>query len=131
MKKFFILSALALAAVLFSSCEDKEVSGSSNSILGTWQLTEINIQNSYLLMITLTFRANGTFTETGVESTSFGSYPWNSGGDYTYNPASKLLTLIYTYGDDAGETYSTQATVSGDMLIIKQEDGEPEIYYRQ
>lgn len=103
LKLFLLFFVATVTACNFTSCKDDDDDNASSSIVGTWVL------NADYETVTVTFMANGRFTESWTESN--GKVGTDS-GSYTYD--GKTLTLIY----DDGTAESGPVTVSGNKMTV-------------
>lgn len=98
---------------LSSDDEDEEESGTDNSkLIGIWTHTEND--DTYSLTWSITFNANGTFTEKIYEVDNGESSTNTDSGTYSYDEKNKKL--VRTYKDSYEETYNVQ--FSGKDLIL-------------
>lgn len=123
MKTTFPLKFTFIMAILcatFASCssndDDEKSKEESPSIVGTWHMNEINIDNAHSwTQNTITFNEDGTLVrEDSVGYASLGlagGYPIfkTSDGQYTYNANTGILSTIYKPregGNSWSQTYN-------------------------
>lgn len=102
-KRLGFLFLLLVATLSMPGCSKED------SIVGTWY------GYTYYGPVTVTFNADGSFTETTIDGNEF--------GNYTYNNESQLLTI--TYFGDYNETEVYKATLTEKTLTLTEMNGMP------
>ncbi len=141
---------LMVTAVLFSCSSDKEaIDTASNSILGTWDLTALQLDETTATddmemgqdllnfltaidchIVTLTFNEDLSFiTENSVNYIQINVNSNGSGLDVPCPTEKDTDDSVYTYEngvltfvDDNQETVSVEAAITGNMMVISAQE---------